>query len=122
MVRVAPIDAIISLGVRNRFGHSGGMGLMTMGDNRLGFYSKWTGIYKRHRCKEGWCISKSGLYRPTNRRTAPQQAWRAVFSAGWSAYRLLTENERAILLKEARRVGLTSQNLFMSRWLQSHRT
>jgi len=50
-----------------------------------------------------------------------QGARRVVFLAGWTAYALLTPDEKAILSEEARVYRVTGANLFMRRWLQDHR-
>lgn len=60
---------------------------------------------------------------PTNPQTAGQQSWRAKFTAGIAAAKLLTPAEKAVYKKIAyRKPGQTWHSVFMSKylWKQSH--
>ena len=60
---------------------------------------------------------------PTNPKTAPQQAWRVKFTAGIAAAKLLSEAEKEVYRKKAKRKpGQTWHSLFMSwyLWKESH--
>lgn len=81
-----------------------------------------SGIYSRKRTLKGWAISRMKFYRPTNTQQPAQQAWRSSFADGMAQYALLTAPEKALLSKEGRKRNMLGFNLFMSRWLQSHRT
>ena len=60
---------------------------------------------------------------PANPQTVAQQAWRAKFTAGIAAAKLLTPEEKAAYKKIAyRKPGQTWHSVFMSKymWKQSH--
>lgn len=60
---------------------------------------------------------------PANPQTAPQQAWRAKFTAGIAAAKLLSEAAKEVYRKKAKRKpGQTWHSLFMSwyLWKESH--
>ena len=60
---------------------------------------------------------------PANPQTVAQQAWRAKFTAGIAAAKLLTPTEKAAYKKIAyRKPGQTWHSVFMSKymWAQSH--
>lgn len=122
MASVSNFEALVSLGTRGTFGFSCGLGRIRLGLTRLGYFSEFAGIYQRHRVRGGWGISRMTFYRTSNPQTPVQQAWRSIFAAGWAVYNSLTPDEKALLSKQARKRGLTGANLFMSRWLQSHRS
>ncbi len=111
----------MSADARGRFGFSGGLGAIRLGDTRLGFYSPFAGIYSRKKLRKGWGLSKMLFYRPTNPQTTGQQAWRAVFAAGWVAYAALTPTEKMLYSKHAREYRLSGPQLFMRDYLSSHR-
>ena len=121
-----------SLTIRGRFGFTAGVGMARCGYIRCGADKTLGGIYSRKvygtgvstiPAKRGarYAISRMRYYRPTNNQLAGQQAWRAVFADGMAQYALLTADEKALLSKEARKTRMLGFNLFMSRWLQSHR-
>ena len=112
----------MSLGVRGRFGYSNGYGAIKFGDNAFGLLTEYAGIYSRKKLRKGWGLSRMTHYRPTNPRTTAQQAWRALFADAMASYALLTSDQKALLSKEGRKVGLIGYNLFVRRYLQSHRT
>lgn len=122
MVIVTNLDALCSLSTHGTFGFSGGFGLLRFSYNRFGFFDSRSGIYQRKKTLKGWRTSRARFYRPTNPQTSLQQAWRAIFSAGWTAWGGLTPNERALYSKEAIQYGLSGPNLFMRRWLHQHRS
>jgi len=132
MVIVTGMDKLYSLDARGRFGFSNGYGAIKFGDNRRGLFVPMSGIYTRKVYGKGaagrpskrgnkWACSRMKFYRPTNRQTPRQQAWRAVFAAGKVAFDALTDAELAVLFREARGYRMSEYNLFMSRWLNSHR-
>lgn len=79
------------------------------------------GIYQRGLFGHRKETAKREYVKPTNPRTVPQQAWRAVFAAGRAAWAALTDEERARYNKRAVKRRYTGYNLFMSEYLYSHR-
>lgn len=122
MTHVSDTEALVSLGTRGTFGFSCGFGAIRFGNARYGYFSEYAGIYKRHRVRGGWGVSRGQFYRPMNPRTPTQQAWRTVFADAWGVYNSLTPDQKAILYAQARKKSMTAANLFMSQWLTSHRT
>lgn len=121
MVLIAGTDKMLSLAVRGRFGYTSGCGMARAGWSKCGSSKDFGGDYQRHRTAKGWGISRAKYRRPTNPQTETQQAWRAIFSAGWSGYNGLTDIEKRALFNEAQHRGMSGPNLYMSRWLQSQR-
>jgi len=78
------------------------------------------GIYQVRRYGAKRVLVQEKFYRPTNPQTAPQQAWRAVFSAGKAAWDVLTSDEKLALNKRARPLKMSGFNLFMREYLLSH--
>lgn len=121
MVLVTGTDRLMSLGARGRFGYSNGFGRIVYGSSAFGLLSDFCGIYSRKKTKSGHGISRMTFYSPTNPQTPLQQSWRAVFSAGWTQYALLTESDKVRLSIQARRLRMSGPQLFMRRWLCANR-
>jgi len=64
---------------------------------------------------------KEVFYTPTNPQTEAQQAWRAVFSAGVSAWQALGEEAKDVYRDLAKYFNLTGFNLFMAEYLNEHK-
>lgn len=121
MTNVQGMERLMSLEPKGSFGFSGGFGLIRYGNTRFGFYSKFSGIYRRQLTARGPGVSRMVFYRPSNPKTPAQQAWRATFAAAWPVYNALTDAEKKALSKEARKYRLSGPSLFLRRYLQSHR-
>ena len=144
MAIVAFPSAIPALKIKGQFGFGRGYGGSQYGKMRYGFFDPIlgafyygasvygsarygtgmgvSGIYSRKRTLEGWRVSRMKFYGPTNTQQPAQQAWRGTFADGVVQYHLLTTDEQAVLSREGRKRNMSGYNLFMSRWLQSHRT
>lgn len=122
MVLVRGTDKVASLTVTGKLGYTAGVGLARAGYSKCGSSKQYGGIYQRKKTLAGWATSRMRYYNPSNPQTTAQQAWRAVFSAGWEAYALLTTDEKMQLSKEARHYRLSGPQLFLKRYLESHRT
>jgi len=109
-----------SLSVTKKFGRGGGFGKICFGYNFFGFYSIFSGIYQKKYYYGKPYISKSKFYRPTNPRTTAQQAWRAVFSASWVAWRALDSDTQEIYKKKGALKKMGGANLFISEYLKAH--
>ncbi len=82
-------------------------------DVRIGIYQK------RHKLgKTGYTRTK--FYIPSNPKTAPQQSWRAVFTAGMGEWANLTTEQKNQYNRRADKVHLHGVNLFMREWLKSN--
>lgn len=121
-----------ALGIAGRTRAGGGCGNARCSQNACGDDGNLPGIYQRRmvgagvtlasRKKAGrWAIGRNNFYPFVITHTLPQEAWRDVFAAGKAQYDLLTDAERLRYLREARTLCMSGYNLFMSRWLQSHR-
>lgn len=82
----------------------------------------YAGIYRKQRIAGKNTLVRFDFYAPYNPKTVPQQAWRAVFTAGVAAYHALTSDEKVPYTMRAKRLRLTAFNVYMSDWLKSHRT
>lgn len=118
---VSGMEQLMSLRARGQFGFTAGLGMARCGRTRCAASKRFGGIYSVKKTLRGKEVSRMRYYRPTNPRTVAQQSWRSVFASGKSAYDALDAGEKVLLSKEARKYGMTGYNLFMSRWLQSHR-
>lgn len=49
-----------------------------------------------------------------------QGARRVIFLAGWAAYALLTDEQKAVLSREAETKHMTGANLFISRYMREN--
>jgi hypothetical protein len=91
------------------------------------------GIYQRRMVGPGSTLApkqkggriattRSNFYGYSTAAVGGRVAWRAVFAAGKAQYDLLTTAQKAQYSKQARSLCMNGYNLFMSRWLQSHRS
>lgn len=112
------LPRLMSLDARGKFGYSGGFGAIRYGYACFGFFSEYAGIYQKKWGSKSLTIARQRFYGPTNPRTVAQQAWRAVFAAGWGEYRALTDAEKVRLSKLARSYQLSGPQLFMRYWLR----
>ena len=133
MVIVSSQQMPSALRVAGRLGFGRGYGDSLYGMARYGLLDPNAGIYQRRQVGTGVtlaprrragsiAISRNRFYQYTITHTLPQEAWRSVFAAGKVQYDLLTTSERELLSKQARSLCMSGYNLFMSRWLQSHRS
>lgn len=88
------VTKLLSFRAVGKFGFSGGFGGIRLGFNRLGFYSKHSGIYSMYKKGDHRYNLKKKFYRPTNPRTEKQQAWRETFAEGMKAWGELDKKEK----------------------------
>lgn len=119
-MRVEGLDKMLSLSAKGHQGFSGGYGLARYSIGRWGFFSKYAGIYQKHRSADGNCISRMAFYRPTNPRSVAQQANRSKFAAAMGVYNGLSPTEKVVLSKDARKLGMNGWNLFIRRYMRSN--
>lgn len=121
MTIIDPVKTVFSPDFRGSFGYSSGFGSIRFGKSLYGFLSDVCGIFQRKKTSLGWRTSRMAFYAPANPQTVVQQAWRSVFADGWVAYASLTSEQKQLLSKQAQKYRLSGPQLFMKRWLQSHR-
>lgn len=121
MVLISETESLMSLAPRGTFGFTAAAGFARCGYSRCGASKLFGGIYRRQKTQTGWQNSRGRYMRPTNPQTETQQAWRAVFAAGWDGYNALTSDEKKLLSKQARNYRLSGPQLYMRRWLQQNR-
>ena len=125
-----PVKALGMVGVLKA---GGGCGIARCAANRCADDGNMAGIYQRRMYGSGVTlaskkkagrigISQGAFYPYVITHTGPQEAWRTVFANGKGQYDLLTTDQRLLLSKQARSLCMSGYNLFMSRWLQSHRS
>lgn len=71
------------------------------------------GIWQRRHTKTGIRSVKMKFYTPTNPQTIPQEANRSKFAAAMAAWGDLTDEEKAVYNKRAKRLSLYGRNLFV---------
>jgi len=113
-------QTLVSILPRGRFGFSGGYGFASFGRCRYGSKSEYAGVFQRKVTLKGIKVSRMRFRWGANPQTVAQQSWRAVFTAGWEAYALLTPPEKVVLSKEGRKYRMSGPNLFMRRWLSQN--
>lgn len=111
---------IMALDLRGKIGVSVNVGRLRMGFNYCGFDAPVCGVYSVKKTLKGKQLSKMVHYRPSNPRTTTQQNWRAIFAEGWVEYRLLTDEQKLLLSRQARKLRLSGPQLYFRRWLQAH--
>jgi len=118
---VTGMQQLMSLQPKGTFGFTSAVGFARCGYSKCGASKEYGGIYQRKKTLKGWRVSRMRYYRPSNPQTETQQSWRAVFTAGWEAYNLLSPEEKVLLYTQAQKYGISGPNLFMRRWLHTHR-
>jgi len=95
-------------------------GIPQLGWRVYGTDDKRWGIWqKRHRLGKIIHVLEK-FYIPSNPQSGPQQAWRAVFANGMTAWGNLTTEQKEIYNKKASKLGLFGFNLFMRNYLNSN--
>lgn len=105
---------------RKRFGYSCYVGTMFMGFTQAGDDNQYAGIYQSNNNPGKHIYHKKIMYWPTNPQTVPQQAWRAVFTAGAVAWGALTADEKLAYNKRAKQYHFFGYHLFQREWLHQH--
>lgn len=78
------------------------------------------GIYQRRHSKGKKIYARLIFYTPTNPKTAPQQAWRTVFTNGMQAWANLTREQKDVYNERAKTYQLHGVNLFLKEYLNSN--
>lgn len=121
MARLTKFQRVIAIRPRGRYGYSLNFGRAYYGFTRFGDDNPLAGVYRRSRFADGKHDSIVPIYFPSNPQTVPQQAWRAVFTAGTVAWGALTPTEIAPYTLRGKRLHRTAFNVYMSDYLAKHR-
>ena len=111
----------MSIDASGAFGKGGGLGLMTLGFNYLGYYTKYAGIYVHYKNPGFRYLLRKKHYRPTNPHTIPQENWRDVFRAGRALWATLTPEDHLYWHKRGQNERMSGLNLFMRYYLNNHK-
>lgn len=95
-------DFLLAIGTRKKLGKP-------EYDDPLNVY----GIYQSRMTQQGKKSFKLRFYTPTNPQTAPQQANRAKFAAAMTAWKALTDEQKAPYTIRAKKLGMFGRNLFI---------
>lgn len=79
----------------------------------------FAGVYQRKITRKGKKTSQMNWRYGGNPRTPAQQAWRAFFTAGVSAYHSLTTAQKLYYKKVGAKYKMTGYNKFLSYWLKN---
>lgn len=95
-------------------------GIPQYGQKVYGTDDKRWGIWqKRIRHGKLQFVKMNFMY-PSNPQTATQQSWRAVFTAGMSAWSSLTTEQKKDYNRKASKISLHGVNLFLREYLKSN--
>lgn len=114
------LERLYSLEVRGAVGISNGFGRIVFGWCGFGVFDDLAGIYQKKKTLKGNGISRMAFYAGSNPQTVAQQNWRGIFTAGVTQWHALTQPERDVYIKKAKRYHITGYNLYLRKWLQSH--
>lgn len=120
MSRLTKNESVMLFRPRKRLGFSQLVGTMFMGYIRCGEYNEYAGIYQYCNAWEQRYHVKTLMHWPKNPQTGPQQAWRAVFTAGAVDWGSLTSDEKLAYNKRAKPYHMTGYHLHQREWLGSH--
>ncbi len=108
-----------SYDVRGKFGFSQDYGNALYGYTRFGEQNDSAGCYQRKRTAQGYKLFKQRIYFPTNPRTVPQQAWRAIFTSAMTAWTSLSPTDKSSWKRRAKAYHIHGHNLFLRYFLNS---
>jgi len=130
MTKVLSQERFCDFGVRGKFGRAFEYGQRIYGqcrygaeepkiDTGIGTPQIRFGIYQRRKENGKIFYVRENFYIPSNPRTETQQAWRDVFTAGMTAWKALTDEQKKWYRERANKLGLPAQNLFLKSYLKS---
>jgi len=94
-------------------------GYKTYGYTKYGADDIRAGVYQRQHHNGKIIYRRLKFYTPKNPRTAPQQSWRASFTAGMTAWGNLTDEQKAVYNERVKGKPLHGVNLFLREYLKS---
>lgn len=122
---------ILGFTVTKRLGLPNMFGWIVPGWSMFGDTNDYAGVYQgRHRRLDFWTAGYNPKGKkdnfmmkpawPSNPQTVPQQAHRATFADGVTAWQALTVEQKNVYRKNGTRKGRKGFCLFMSEYLKSH--
>ena len=109
-----------TLNISGTIGFNAGCGKARCGYSRAGDSYAFGGVYQKVIKKNGKFLISRRYFRPTNPRTIPQQARRAVFASGVVHWQSLTSEQKSVYNEKAKKFRFEGFNLFMREWLNSN--
>lgn len=115
---------------RGTLGWGSGFGFARNGDGKFGDSDRISGIYQKRvtgynqygrnpsRPRRSYYV-RMKKYRPTNPRTAPQQANRSKFTAANAAWNELTPEQKVPYNKTGKRSGLQGRSVFVREYMKN---
>lgn len=107
--------------IRGKIGANSAYGYDGYGGFKYGAGAKFFGIWQVRTRFDKRVQVKMKYYWPTNPQTEAQQAWRAIFSAGVSAWQALSEEAKDVYRDLSKYFNLTGFNLYMAEYLNEHK-
>ena len=106
---------------RGKFGEPQSFGWYVFGKSRYADVNEMYGVYQMHTYNNRKVLSLHRDNFPSNPRTVPQQAWRAIFRNAKEAWDELDTETREVYNKLRYPTGQTGFNRFMSQYLKANR-
>lgn len=105
---------------RKRFGFSQLFGSAHFGFMRFGEFNPYAGIYRHTQYYNNRVWQKIAFMWPSNPRTVPQQARRAVFADGITAWHGLSPEDVLYWQKQGKKKRLPAYHAFISNYLYTN--
>lgn len=81
---------------------------------------EYDGIYQMRVCHEGRIPVKMKLYKQKYTTSVELQANRTKFTAAMTAWKALTDEQKAVYFKKAQKKALNAHNIFVKEYMLSH--
>ena len=121
MVVITSAEIGTGVEIRGKIGSPATYGTRVYGAHDYGAGADLFGIWQI-RTRFGKRVQvREKFYTPSNPQTGPQQAWRAIFTAGVNAWQLLSEEGKQTWREDAKYKNLTGFNLFMREYLNENK-
>jgi len=113
-------QSLAAFQIRGKIGEPSGCGIARCGHAKAGSNSIHKGVYQVRHNSKGQVIAKTKYYRPTNPRTALQQANRTKFTNAMTAWGALTIEQKLAYTNRAKRRNMFGWSLFIREYYQSN--
>ncbi len=111
---------IKSLEIRKTLGLPNQCGNFWFGRSKLGDHFREAGIYQKRHRKRGQIFVRMKHYYPSNPRSIPQQANRALFATAIALWNAKTLEEQMVWNKMKKIKGKSGYNRFVSQYLKDN--